>query len=364
METVSIIATTDLHGLYFKGQQTPRPDLGSLARLRMYLKSILKPDILLDAGDFMGGGLPAYASNHIFINEPHIPALEANNVGYDAFAPGNHDLDAGPDAFMRYSSTLTAPLLAANISGVENVRPWTVIERVGRKIAIIGLVTTESPLFGWSSAHLHPLIESASKAMEEIKSFHSPDLIIGLFHEGPEESLKIDSVVDGFDLIISGHVHSAKGITQGRRAIIVNPGAYGRAIAKVTATFSPSGKPLIEASIEELPLVEPPQMPTHIERLGQTVISENEIWSHELIRQAYLRVFHGSKPLIASKDRLLPEQLTLADTFRYLPYDDYILLLPDGTSVTPHDLQTLFPTLPTVNPQVSPHPLRSYLQIS
>ncbi|MCM1163360.1 MAG: metallophosphoesterase [Muribaculaceae bacterium] len=356
MKQFGILATTDLHGLYYNGQQTPRPDVGSLARVREFVSSYPMPHLLLDAGDFMGGGLPAYAANHLLTRSPNLPALLANEAGYDAMAPGNHDLDAGPEAFSQYGATLTAPLLAANLRGVDNVKPWTLIRADGWLIAVIGLVTPECALAGWQGAEIADPLESIRSVLASLRASATPDLTVGLFHLGPQECAEIAAQTVGIDLIVSGHVHSNPGVTSAAGTTIINPGAYGRKIAEFIVTHTPEGFD-VKGNILILPAATPPDMPSEISCIGRRCLTSTPATLHQLLRQAYLKAFPSSVPMIASDDIALPAGFTLADSFRLLPYDDYLLLLPDGTSLTPHDLGTPIPP----GTICSPHPLRHYL---
>lgn len=65
-------------------------------------------------------------------------------------AIGNHEFDDGPEGLAPYLSALNAPVVAANLDvskepSLQNLtKPHIVIERQGRKIGIIGLITTDT----------------------------------------------------------------------------------------------------------------------------------------------------------------------------------------------------------------------------
>ena len=75
-----------------------------------------------------------------------------NRLGYDAWALGNHDFDWGPEALAQLLEMSQSPVLAANLTRGEqlpggfdgawqNVRPWTIREVGGFRIALVGLIT-------------------------------------------------------------------------------------------------------------------------------------------------------------------------------------------------------------------------------
>lgn len=65
-------------------------------------------------------------------------------------AIGNHEFDDGPEGLAPYLTALKAPVVAANmdVSKEESLqglfKPHIIVERKGRKIGIIGLITTET----------------------------------------------------------------------------------------------------------------------------------------------------------------------------------------------------------------------------
>lgn len=98
--TLSIVATTDLHGhveptvfeVEDAAQKIQRVERGGVALLGGYLKSLRRrqPVVLLDAGDLFQGTL---TSN---LSEGQVVIDAYNLLGYTAVAVGNHEFDYGP----------------------------------------------------------------------------------------------------------------------------------------------------------------------------------------------------------------------------------------------------------------------------
>lgn len=335
MKRIRFLATTDLHGLFYEGQYTPRPLNGSIAGVREFVSSVLKdgvPTMLLDAGDFMGGGLPSFLSNHTpgLHATPHHAANIANWCGYAAMTAGNHDLDAGPEALARYIATLRAPLLAANIEGISGIKRYTAITCGDITVAIIGLLTPDdSSTTIYESASLLTLNDGVDNALAEIDADGiKPDMIVGLIHDGPDQCMRLAEKRDVFDLILCGHVHRQPGVCHSGKAIIINPGAYGQAIACAMCIIS-DGHIIINPQIIGLPTVSL-QMPPEIIAAGERKLIDNVTHLDTLINETALRVTDADAAVTNRTDSMLHAGFTLAESFAALPYDDRICVIPMG----------------------------------
>lgn len=153
-----VAAINDFHGALYESRdsQDPTRALGGLPWLVGAMDALRaeNPDLLvLDGGDTFQGSWPVNATHGM----GSIQAFELLKV--DAAAVGNHEFDygAGAGSGLRGALELAAreadfAWLAANIEHVdgspwrpEGVAPWTIVERSGVKIGVIGLTTTETP---------------------------------------------------------------------------------------------------------------------------------------------------------------------------------------------------------------------------
>ncbi len=230
-----VVATTDVHGAFFPYDFINKsPAAGSLSRVSSRVRELrdsLGSDkvILLDNGDILQGQPSAYYYNFIDTASPHPVTRMLKFIGYDAQTIGNHDVETGHDVYDRYAADL-APidLLAANAadntSGLPYFKPYTILNRDGVKIAVLGLITPAIP--AWLPEKLREgiifddMVESASKWVEILRETENPDILIGLFHSGVDSSvmtgkwrenasLLVADSVPGFDLIIAGHDHKS-----------------------------------------------------------------------------------------------------------------------------------------------------------
>lgn len=234
---VILLYTTDVHGacLPFDFKQNAEART-SLANVCTYVEQVRRehPDqvMLFDTGDYLQGQPSIYYYNFVDTASTHIVARTYNYLQYDAVGVGNHDIEAGPALYeKRMPHDLQMPLLCANAidkrTGKPMFQPYTVIERQGIRIAILGLITPTIdnwlPQSLWPNLVFEDMVEAARKWVPIIRKEENPDLLIGLFHSGSEYSpenldspmLENGSVpvairVPGFDAVLCGHDHKAR----------------------------------------------------------------------------------------------------------------------------------------------------------
>lgn len=232
---IKIIESTDEHGAIFPYDFTELRDANtSMAQIYSFVKEErLKKDqevILLSGGDLLQGTPAVYYYNFEKPNAPHLLADVMNYMKYDAAAVGNHDIETGHPVYDRFNKQLKFPWIAANAINVKTgkpyFKPYTVINKKGIKIAILGLITPHIPYWLpeniWKGIEWEDMIKSAQKWIEIIKKKEKPDLMVGLFHSGIDytygnqsadddknenASQLIAQRVPGFDIIFVGHDH-------------------------------------------------------------------------------------------------------------------------------------------------------------
>jgi 2',3'-cyclic-nucleotide 2'-phosphodiesterase/3'-nucleotidase len=202
-----------------------------------------------------------YYSNFEKPEQKHVCAEVMNFMGYDAAAVGNHDIEPGHEVYDRLVNEFAFPWMAANAiknsDGKSYFQPYTIIEKEGVKIAVIGFVTPAIPEWLpekiWSGMHFEELEASAKKWMAIIKEKEQPDIVIGLLHSGMGDLEDEDSGVKenaawqvaknvpGFDLIVCGHDHqeTIKWVENidNQKVLIVNPKSKAQFLADVAVRF-------------------------------------------------------------------------------------------------------------------------------
>ena len=263
---IKILQTTDVHGNFFPYNFITRtPWKGSLARVASVIDSVRAAAgkenvVLIDNGDILQGQPTVYYYNFIDTVSPHIASRIYDFLQYDAATIGNHDVETGHHVYDRWIAQTSTPILGANVvradSGEPYLTPYTVIERQGVKIAILGLLTPAIPAWLpenlWSGLRFEDMEECAEKWIKIIKEKESPDLIVGLFHSGYDytrqtgdyhenASLQIAKNIPGFDVVFMGHDHQrfnkVVANASGDSVVVINPANNANAVAMVDVTL-------------------------------------------------------------------------------------------------------------------------------
>ena len=147
--------------------------------------------ILIDVGDILQGS--ALSSYNILQeggeNSPMATALRY--IGYDAFVLGNHEFNWGIPTMQSILGQASFPVLAANVTGAQGEpvtgAGWTIVERGGVKLAVIGVVTPDVPIWDSGKDGIDDAVYEAAnvavgKAIDEIGD--QADVIMVSAHMG------------------------------------------------------------------------------------------------------------------------------------------------------------------------------------
>ena len=233
--TLKLIETSDVHGQVFPYDFiNNKPADNSLAQIYSYVKQErAKEDqhvILLDNGDILQGQPIVYYYNFERPDTTHILSSMMNFMEYDAATIGNHDIEAGHPVYDKLVQEFDFLWMAANAvdedTGEPYFKPYTVIEKAGVKVAVLGLITPHIPHWLpekiWEGIYFEDMIESAQKWVNIIEEKEDPDLLVGLFHAGLDHTYNnpagetymnenasqlVAEQVEGLDIIFVGHDH-------------------------------------------------------------------------------------------------------------------------------------------------------------
>lgn len=264
-----ILHTSDVHGHV----------LDSLQRLAAYVAASREElpggVIITDGGDVLQGHPAAYYYNFVDTEAQHIVTAAMNRVGYDVGAIGNHDIETGHDVYDRWTAQCDFPILGANVvdeqTGEPYLTPYSIIERQGVRIAILGLLTPAIPNWVpknmWSGLRFDDMVAAAKHWVPIIQEREQPDLIVGLFHSGFDEEGGIQTdeycenevrmvaqQVSGFDLILYGHDHRRRMervvTPDGNSIYCVGPTSTGTCVCQVDIEVQRKGNKVVGVSMD------------------------------------------------------------------------------------------------------------------
>ena len=275
--TLKFIETTDVHGCYFPYDFIrQKPAKGSLARVSSYVKALRKDWgdrlLLVDNGDILQGQPVAYYYNYIDTASVHANAAILNYMQYDLATVGNHDIEAGHAVYDRWVSQCNFPILGANVidtlTGKPYFEPYKVFEREGVTVAVLGMITPAIPSWLpeklWSGLRFEDMETCARRWVKEIREKEQPDVLVGLFHAGPEGN-ELDGVIEngsaevaknvpGFDVVFMGHDHrrcNEKIVNiEGDSVLLIDPANRAVTVAEVTLNIRKKGDTVISKSVE------------------------------------------------------------------------------------------------------------------
>jgi 2',3'-cyclic-nucleotide 2'-phosphodiesterase/3'-nucleotidase/5'-nucleotidase len=237
-QTVDLVvaATTDVHGrvrgwdYYADTAESAR----GLSRAATIVDSVREANpgrvILVDAGDFLQGNPFADVAARVDSAAPNAVVAAMNVLHYDAVTLGNHEFNYGVPSLRHALATANFPLLAANVAGGPKPpawRPYTVVERGGVKIGIVGATTPGSMV--WDAANLRAAHVTVSAIIPAIAGgvraarAAGADIVVVVAHSGISGESNYDTLaarvggenpmaqvpraVPGIDLIVFGHTH-------------------------------------------------------------------------------------------------------------------------------------------------------------
>ena len=260
--TIKILYTTDIHGSFFPYDFIERkPCTGSLARASSYIKAQRarygKRLLLLDGGDVLQGQPTCYYSNFVAPDQPNMAARVLNELGYDAQAIGNHDIETGHAVYDKYIREANYAVLAANIvdarTGEPYFKPYTLFVVDGVRIAVIGMVTAAIPYWLheslWQGMQFQSIASCLQRWVNHVRSNEQADFVVGLFHSGytggiadtryPENEVKVVAQQTmGIDIILFGHDHQQKqevvGHAECSSTLLLNPSSNAHLMAELT----------------------------------------------------------------------------------------------------------------------------------
>ena len=236
-----ILHTNDVHGRAVSANGVW--GYAAITQVKKDLEAQGAQVLLLDAGD-ASQGTPLVNLDY------GKTAFEfMNAAGYDAMAPGNHELDWGIDNLLQNAELANFPILAANItdkiSGELKFKDHVIFEKGDFKVGVFGLDTPEAmtkthpdKVRGITFAAGEELYACAQAQVDALKEAGC-NLIVCVGHLGVDDestgnrSKDVIANTTGIDLFIDGHSHTVidggkeeKSKTEGVKTLLVSTGEY------------------------------------------------------------------------------------------------------------------------------------------
>ena len=197
-----------------------------LARVKAAYEAAGKEVILVDNGDSVQGDVIGTLSK----GEALVELM--NEVGYDVATIGNHEFDYGMDQFNKNVSLAKFQYICCNFlndNGEAVLKPYTIIEKGGKKVAFVGIDTPESftkstPtyfqdgegnfIFSFCEGNKgQDLYDKVQETVDAARA-EGADYVIALAHLGidsqssPWMSTEVITNTTGIDVMLDGHSHS------------------------------------------------------------------------------------------------------------------------------------------------------------
>ena len=232
-EPLTILYTADAQGYLEECACETGGMLGEIAR-RAALVDSLRRDalaeeravLLVEAGDFATGP-GSYGEL-----AGYVAAQAMSKMGYDAVLPGEVELNLGPGFWDRIEG-LRLPFVHTNFGGPELGPPQPeplVLERGGRRVAVLGLLGTDLYLLPEAKRQLEilPPDEAAAAALRQLEG-EDVDLVVALVHMKEAELERVLARNPAIGVIVAGH--TSKNLQEAERrgdALYVTGGFLGQ----------------------------------------------------------------------------------------------------------------------------------------
>lgn len=252
---VVILHTNDVHCGFEADDNTY--GIAELSAYKAHLESEGYDVILVDAGDFIQGGVIGTLSDGEY------PMQLMNAIGYDIAVPGNHEFDYGMDTFLKLADEAEFPYLSVNFTdlrtGEKPFQAYTTIEADQMKIAFVGITTPETPsssrpsnfmdedgnfIYGFLGGDDGTALYSAVQSAIDAAYADGADYVFAVGHMGDYvyddkwSSLAVINNVSGLTGFIDGHSHSVIEETvkdkDGREVPLASTGTKLQDIGQIT----------------------------------------------------------------------------------------------------------------------------------
>lgn len=257
---LTILETSDMHGYILptnyaeKGSDLPFGTAKVASKIKELREKAEGPVIQIENGDFIQGSPLSY----FVAKQDHRGAKEitqvVNHMGYDVSVIGNHEFNYGLKYLEEAIASYSQPVLAANVLNKDGEpyfgKPYTILEKDGLKIAILGVVTQYIPHWEQPATvkdlTFVSLVETAQNYVPHLREL--ADVVIVAYHGGFERDLETGEPtealtgenegyellqqVSGIDAFVTGHQHREIA-TKINGVPVIQPGYRGSFVGEI-----------------------------------------------------------------------------------------------------------------------------------
>lgn len=280
--TLDIYSTNAFHGRLEDNEGA------GAALLASYIKHYreLNPEmIMLDAGNALQGT----AVSTFFDGKPVIEFF--NLAGYDALNCGNHEYDWKPSVLKEIVKDANAPFLGANVitrkgKSVDFTIPFTILERSGIKIGILGLI---------DPSHFDSIAASSLEGLAFVDAAATANYYIPIMKEQGAKVIILLAMVPGFtdengmpqgnlvelaknvkdaDAIV-GSLHSeVASVIDGKPVVIA--WRYGEKLGHISLVYDKTSEKVVDGRVEILQVKDNPLRLEEDEEVAKMIASYAE----------------------------------------------------------------------------------------
>ena len=374
---LTFLAVNDLHGKFMDGGNQPGVD-----EFTTYLKDLYadtaREEILLSSGDMWQGTVESSSTKGALMTE------WMNKAGFVSMTLGNHEFDWGPDVLTPNSELAKFPILGINVTYNGKMpgycKPSVVVEKAGAKIGIIGAIGDclssisgefQSGLKFATGSALTALVKAEATRLREEEGC---DFIVYSLHDGGSgtkfssssgASVKSSdmawydgSLSDGYvDLVFEAHTHKQYVVKDEYGVYHLQGGGENKGVSSVDVRIDlTTGKSTVSSprvlgtsTYAKSSLADDPSVNTLFTKyfpdsdpyetiLGNNIERRYDSDIEDTVAKLYLEkgtevwgsqydiVLGGGFLKTRSPYDLNAGQLTYADVFSVLPFDNAIVL--------------------------------------
>jgi len=162
----------------------------------------------------IGGGDQVSPSSLSPVSNWTVPVAALNQIQPDADVIGNHDLDYGFGAVENFSAESEFPWLLANVvtedgETVPGTRNYTVVERGGVRVGVVGLVddaikSKTAVDFAENGYRVADFSTVGDRIATQLKTEENVDVVVAAAHIGVPESQELARETENIDAIVTG----------------------------------------------------------------------------------------------------------------------------------------------------------------